>query len=75
MKYALWQYPVHFLAYGLGTGLMPFAPGTFGTLPAIVMVRCMAGLKPLVYAVVVFVMAVTGIFICGQTGVIQCLAI
>ncbi len=24
--------PVHFLAFGLGAGLAPFAPGTFGTL-------------------------------------------
>ncbi|MEO1248038.1 MAG: phosphatidylglycerophosphatase A [Pseudomonadota bacterium] len=27
--------PVHFLAFGFGTGLAPKAPGTFGSLPAI----------------------------------------
>ncbi len=32
MKFMLWKYPVHFLAYGFGTGLAPLAPGTFGSL-------------------------------------------
>ena len=27
--------PIHFLAFGFGSGLAPFAPGTFGTLMAI----------------------------------------
>lgn len=30
----LWRHPAHFYALGFGTGLMPFAPGTFGTLVA-----------------------------------------
>ena len=29
--------PVHFLAFGFGTGLAPFAPGTFGSLPGILL--------------------------------------
>ena len=32
MKFALWKYAVHALAYGFGLGLIPFAPGTFGSL-------------------------------------------
>jgi len=27
--------PIHFLAFGFGSGLAPFAPGTFGTLAAV----------------------------------------
>ena len=30
----LWQHPAHFYALGFGAGLVPFAPGTFGTLMA-----------------------------------------
>ena len=30
----LWRHPAHFYALGFGTGLIPFAPGTFGTLVA-----------------------------------------
>jgi phosphatidylglycerophosphatase A len=31
----VWQDPRYFIAFGLGSGAMPFAPGTFGTLMAI----------------------------------------
>ncbi|KTD65634.1 phosphatidylglycerophosphatase A family protein [Legionella shakespearei] len=30
----VWQDPVYFIAFGFGTGLMPIAPGTWGTLAA-----------------------------------------
>lgn len=68
MKYAWWQYPVHFLAYGFGAGLAPVAPGTFGTLPALVLFWFMAPLGAGTYAGIVVVMFVAGIFICGQTA-------
>lgn len=31
----VWQDPVYFIAFGFGSGLMPVAPGTWGTLAAI----------------------------------------
>jgi phosphatidylglycerophosphatase A len=31
----VWQDPIYFIAFGLGSGAVPFAPGTFGTLMAI----------------------------------------
>ena len=31
----VWQDPVYFFAFGFGSGLMPIAPGTWGTLAAI----------------------------------------
>lgn len=30
----VWQNPTYFIAFGFGSGLMPFAPGTWGTLAA-----------------------------------------
>jgi phosphatidylglycerophosphatase A len=39
MNFPLWKYPVHALAYGFGTGLAPFAPGTFGGLKIIGMTQ------------------------------------
>lgn len=30
----VWQDPVYFIAFGFGSGLMPLAPGTWGTLAA-----------------------------------------
>lgn len=68
MKYAIWKYPIHFLANGFGTGLMPFAPGTFGTLVGVVLFWFMAPMAPAAYAAVVVVMFVAGIFISGQTA-------
>ncbi len=31
----VWQDPVYFIAFGFGSGLMPVAPGTWGTLAAL----------------------------------------
>lgn len=31
----VWQDPLYFIAFGFGSGTIPFAPGTFGTLMAI----------------------------------------
>ena len=31
----VWQDPVYFIAFGFGSGLMPVAPGTWGTLAAV----------------------------------------
>ena len=68
MKYAWWQYPIHFLAYRCGTGLAPFAPGTCGSLVGIVLFWFMAPLGAGTYAGIVAVLFVFGIFICGQTA-------
>lgn len=68
MKYALWKYPVHVLAYGFGIGLIPFAPGTFGSLVGVVLFWFMAPMAAGLYAVAVLVMFVAGIFICGQVA-------
>lgn len=68
MKYALWKYPIHFLAYGFGTGLIPFAPGTFGSLVGIALFWLMASLGAGTYAGIVVVLFIAGIFICGQTA-------
>lgn len=68
MKHAVWKYPIHFLAYGFGTGRMPFAPGTFGSLVGIVLFWFMASMAAGPYAAVVAVMFIAGIFICGTTA-------
>ena len=68
MKYALWKYPIHFLAYGFGTGLVPVAPGTFGSLIGVLLFWFMAPMSPLPYAALVLVLFVAGIFICSQTA-------
>ncbi len=68
MKFALWTYPVHFLGYGLGAGLIPFAPGTMGTLVAVALFWTMAPLSAFYYGAITVVLGLAGIFICGQTA-------
>ena len=68
MSFPLWKYPIHFLAYGFGAGLVPFAPGTFGSLVGVALVWFVRSLGARAYAGVVLLMVVAGIFICGQTA-------
>ena len=60
--------PVHCLAFGFGSGLAPKAPGTVGTLMAVVLYLLLSQLPLLVYAVVVLVAFIMGIYLCGKTA-------
>ena len=67
---ALVRRPVHFLAFGFGTGLAPKAPGTVGTLAALPFYFGMLalGLTPLFYALVVLALLLVGVWLCHQTA-------
>jgi len=60
--------PIHFLAFGFGSGLAPFAPGTFGTLAAIPLYLALALLSLPVYLSVVAVVCIAGVWICGKSS-------
>ncbi len=60
--------PVHFFAFGFGSGLAPFAPGTFGTLAAIPLYLLMQSLSFPFYLLVTAVVCVVGIWICGRSS-------
>jgi phosphatidylglycerophosphatase A len=60
--------PIHFLALGFGSGLMPKAPGTFGTLAAIPLYFLMMPLSSLYYAAIVLLICISGIYICGKAA-------
>jgi phosphatidylglycerophosphatase A len=60
--------PVHFLAFGFGSGLAPKAPGTFGTLPALALFWFARDL-PLGYHIALAAVAfVAGIYLCGESA-------
>ena len=63
-----WKNPIHFLAFGLGSGLAPKAPGTFGTLAAIPLYLLLMTLSPWLYFVVVVIASVAGVWICDKTA-------
>lgn len=60
--------PVHFLAFGFGTGLAPRAPGTFGTLAALPIWYLFAQLPLWGYLLGTTLVIATGPFICGRTS-------
>lgn len=62
--------PVHFLAFGGGSGLAPKAPGTFGTLVGIPFFLLFAGLPLPVYVLITAVMFVIGVWLCGRSSVL-----
>jgi len=65
---SVWRNPIHFLAFGFGSGAMPFAPGTFGTLAALPIYLLMVPLSLWAYLAVVVVMTLLGIWLCHVTS-------
>ncbi len=57
--------PVQFLAFGLGSGLSPKAPGTAGSVAAIPIYLLFAQQPLWIYALIVLGAAIAGIWICG----------
>ena len=60
--------PVLFLAFGFGSGLVPRAPGTAGTLAAIPLYLWFSQYPLTIYLVLVFLVSVTGVWICRQAS-------
>lgn len=60
--------PVHFLAFGFGSGLAPKAPGTFGTLIAMPIWYLLAQCQWPVYLAVMLAIIAVGPWICGRTA-------
>lgn len=60
--------PVHWLAVGFGSGLAPVAPGTFGSLVGVLFFLLLSSIDVVIYAAIVGLMAIVGIWICGQTA-------
>jgi phosphatidylglycerophosphatase A len=61
-------HPVHFLSLGLGSGLAPVAPGTAGTLVALLLYIPLATLPLWAYLTVLLVGTLVGIVLCEKTS-------
>jgi phosphatidylglycerophosphatase A len=61
-------HPIHFLAFGFGSGLAPFAPGTFGTLAAIPLYLVMTGFSLPVYLAITLFSILFGFWLCGRSS-------
>ena len=65
---ALLRQPVHFLAFGFGAGLSPYAPGTVGTLVAVPVVWSISQIGPWALLVFSLLASIGGIYICGESA-------
>ena len=65
---SVWKNPIHFLAFGLGSGAAPKAPGTFGTLAAVVIYYFIQDLSLLYYAIFLLVSFGFGVYLCDKTS-------
>ena len=63
-----WLNPVHLLAFGFGSGAAPKAPGTFGTVAAVVLYLPLSLLSFDHYLLMILVTGVVGIYVCGKTA-------
>ena len=60
--------PIHLLAFGFGAGLSPKAPGTMGTIVAVLIYLLLPSMPPIIYAGLVLLSFVFGIWVCGKTA-------
>lgn len=60
--------PHHWIAFGFGSGLVPWAPGTFGTLAALPLYLILAPLPLGGYLAALAVVIVIGIWACDRTA-------
>ncbi len=62
----VWQDPMYFIAFGFGSGLMPIAPGTWGTLAAMPIYLLLAHTSWQIYLILTLLAFFLGIFICDK---------
>lgn len=65
---SVWRNPVHFLAFGLGSGASPWAPGTVGTLAAVPLYFLLASLPLWLYSLLVAAAFWVGCWLCERTS-------
>jgi len=65
---SVWRNPIHFLAFGFGSGAAPKAPGTFGTAVGVLIYLLLPAMSPLIYLGFLIVMFAFGVWLCGKTS-------
>lgn len=65
---SIWRNPIHFIAFGLGTGASPYAPGTAGTLLGIPLAWLLSGLSGWLYLTSTIALYLFGTAVCAKTA-------
>ncbi|WP_058534579.1 phosphatidylglycerophosphatase A family protein [Legionella saoudiensis] len=64
----VWQDPIYFIAFGFGTGLMPKAPGTWGTLAAIPVYLLLMHCNPAIYLILTALAFILGVWVSDKVS-------
>ncbi|MCC5014053.1 MULTISPECIES: phosphatidylglycerophosphatase A [unclassified Legionella] len=64
----VWQDPAYFIAFGFGSGLMPVAPGTWGTLAAIPVYLLLAGQPLIIYLLMTILAFLLGVWVSDKVS-------
>jgi phosphatidylglycerophosphatase A len=64
----IFHHPVHFVAFGFGSGLLPKAPGTWGTMAAIPIYLLLSSLPLWLYGAILLFLIIFAIYACGVTA-------
>ncbi len=62
----IWKNPLQFIAFGFGSGALPWMPGTWGTLVGALFYLGLQQLSLVWYAVVLVVAFFFGVWLCGK---------
>lgn len=62
----VWKNPAYFIAFGFGSGLLPKAPGTWGTLAALPIYLLIAGYSVKYYLLFTFFAFLLGVWLTGK---------
>ena len=60
--------PIFLLAFGFGSGFAPKAPGTAGTLLAVLIHLILVNLPPWIHGTIIFATFFIGVWVCGKTA-------
>ena len=64
----VWRDPSYFVAFGFGSGLLPVAPGTWGTLAAIPVYLLLASMPSILYVIATMLAFLLGLFVCSKVS-------
>ncbi|WP_298623926.1 phosphatidylglycerophosphatase A [uncultured Legionella sp.] len=64
----VWQDPIYFIAFGFGSGLMPVAPGTWGTLAALPLYLLMMDAHWSVYLILTIMAFALGVWVSDKVS-------
>lgn len=65
---SVWSNPVHFAAFGFGSGAAPKAPGTFGTIAGVAIYLLLPEMNWLIYLLFLLATFGLGVWLCDKTS-------